>query len=344
MKRLLVLVFLLVGCGFAGNRGYDWYTYQINTPMSSISQKVAFHIDQGEGSDQIANDLAAKGLIRTPEVFLVYLRYQDKGARLEAGDFTLDKRMNVPEIIAALGKAKVQQVSVTLTPGSTLRAMAQSAATAGLGTADSYVAAASNMSWQYDFLQGRPQGAPGNLEGFLFPDTYQLDKGSTTSDLVKRQLDQFGQQVPPALRAQMAQPVPGRPAVTVYTAITLASMVEREVTKDPDRAIVCGIFYNRLSIHMALQDDITVLYGLNKLQGPLTDQDKQKDTPYNTYLHPGLPVGPISNPGLASINACITPQKSNYYFFFADANRVTRYAATYTEHLRQQQQYGLAPD
>ena len=344
MKRLAVLVFLLVGCGFAGNRGYDWYAYQVNAPMSSTSQKVAFHIDQGESSDQIANDLAARGLIRTPEVFLVYLRYQDKGARLEAGDFVLDRTMNMRQIITALGDAKVQQLSVTLAEGMTLKAMSQSAAKAGLGTADSYVAAASDMTWPYDFLQGRPQGAPGNLEGFLSPNTYQLDKGSTTRDLVKRQLDQFAHEVTPAMRAAIAQPAAGRPAETLYNVITLASIVEREVTKDPDRAIVCGIFYNRLSIHMALQDDITVLYGLNKLQGPLTDQDKQKDTPYNTYLHPGLPAGPISNPGLASINACITPQKSNYYFFFADANRVTRYAATYTEHLRQQQQYGLAPD
>jgi UPF0755 protein len=343
MKRLAVLVLLLAGCGFAGNRGYDWYSSQINTPMSSTSQKVAFHIDQGESSDQIANDLAAKGLISSPEVFLLYLRYQDKGAQLEAGDFTLDRNMNMLQIIAALGFAKVQQVSVTLTPGSTMNLMAQAAATAGLGTATAYAAAASDMTWQYDFLQGRPQGAPGNLEGFLFPDTYQLDKGSTAKDLVKRQLDQFGQQVTPALRAQMAQAVPGRPAETVYNVITLASIVEREVTKDPDRAIVCGIFYNRLAIHMALQDDITVLYGLNKLQGPLTDQDKQKDTPYNTYLHPGLPVGPISNPGLASINACVNPQKSNYYYFFADLHGVTRYAATYADHLRQQAIYGLAP-
>src|SRR5215472_14438913 len=157
MKRLLLLVFLLVGCGFAGNRGYDWYTSQVNTPMSSTSQKVAFHIDQGESSDQIANDLAAKGLIRSPEVFLVYLRYQDKGAQLEAGDFQLDRNMNMLQIIAALGNAKVQQVSVTLTPGSTLKMMAQGAATAGLGTADSYVAAASDLTWPYDFLQGRPQ-------------------------------------------------------------------------------------------------------------------------------------------------------------------------------------------
>ncbi|TMC05799.1 MAG: endolytic transglycosylase MltG [Chloroflexi bacterium] len=343
MKRLVVLVVLLAGCGYAGNRGYDWYTSQINQPMSSSSQKIAFHINQGESSDLIASDLAAKGLIRSPEVFLFYLRYQDKGAQLQAGDFTLDRNMSMLQIIDALGQAKVVQLSVTLTPGQTLKQMAQSATTAGLGTADSYVAAAGDMTWPYDFLQGRPQGAPANLEGFLFPDTYQLDKGATARDLVKRQLDQFGQQVTPAMRAQLAQAAPGRPVESLYNVVTLASIVEREVTKDPDRAIVCGIFYNRLAIHMALQDDITVLYGLNK-PAPLTDVDKQKDTPYNTYLHPGLPAGPISNPGLASINACVTPQKTNYLFFFADANKITRYATTYAEHLRQQQQYGLAPD
>jgi UPF0755 protein len=342
MKRLAVLVLLLAGCGFAGNRGYDWYNTQVNVPTSSTSQKIAFHIDQGEGSDQVANDLAAKGLISSPEVFLFYLRYQDKGAQLEAGDFTLDRDMNMLQIIAALGNAKVQQVAVTLTPGQTMKLMAQSAATAGLGTADSYLAAASDLTWPYPFLQGRPANAPKNLEGFLFPDTYQLDRGSTARDLVKRQLDQFSQQVTPALTAQMAQAAPGRPAETLYNVITLASIVEREVTKDPDRAIVCGIFYNRLAIHMALDDDITVLYGLNK-QGGLTDQDKQVDTPFNTYLHPGLPAGPISNPSLASINACITPQKSNNYYFFADAKGITRYAATLAEHVREQQLYGLAP-
>jgi UPF0755 protein len=342
MKRLVLLVFLLVGCGFAGNRGYDWYSYQVNTPTSNVSQKVAFHIAEGESTDQIATDLANDGLIRSPEVFQVYLKYQDKGARLEAGDFTLDRTMNMTQIIAVLGQAKVQQVSVTLPEGSTMAIMAQAAARAGLGTADAYVAAAADMTWQYDFLQNRPAGAPANLEGFLFPDTYQLDRGSTARDLVKRQLDDFGQQVTPALRAQLAQAAPGRPPESLYNVITLASIVEREVTKDPDRAIVCGIFYNRLAIHMALQDDVTVLYGLNKLQGPLTDQDKARDTPYNTYLHPGLPAGPISNPGLASINACVNPQKTNDYFFFADAKGVTRYAATYAEHLRQQSLYGLA--
>jgi UPF0755 protein len=344
MKKLVVLVFLLVGCSFAGNRGYDWYSTQIHQPMSATSQKVAFHVEQGESTDQIAADLAAKGLIRSQEVFLLYLRYQDKGAQLQAGDFTLDRSMSMLQIIEALGRAKVQQLDITLAEGTTLKLMAQKAAEAGLGTAATYVTAASDPAWQYDFLQGRPAGSPANLEGFLFPDTYRLDKGATAHDLVKRQLDRFAEQVTPALRAQAAQATAARPAESIYDIIRLASIVEREVTKDPDRAIVCGIFYNRLASKMALQDDVTVLYGLDKLQGPLTDVDKQKDTPYNTYLHPGLPAGPISNPGLASINSCISPQKTTYLFFFADANKVTRYARTYAEHLRQQQQYGLAPD
>lgn len=344
MKKLVVLVLLVASCGYAGNRGYDWYSTQVNAPMSSTSQKVAFHVDQGESTEQIADDLAAKGLIRSSQVFMLYLRYQDRGAHLEAGDFQLDRSMSMVQIIDALGRARIAQVDITLAEGTTLKLMSQKAEQGGLGPAASYVAAASDMSLQYDFLQGRPAGAPQNLEGFLFPDTYRLDKGATAKDLVRKQLDNFGAQVTPAMRAQLAQPTNARPAESLYTVIVLASIVEREVTKDPDRAIVCGIFYNRLAAKMALQDDVTVLYGLDKLQGPLTDVDKQKDTPYNTYLHPGLPVGPISNPGLASINACINPEKSTYYFFFADRDKVTRYARTYADHLKQQQQYGLAPD
>jgi UPF0755 protein len=344
MKKLVVLVFLLAGCGFAGSRGYDWYNSQVYAPTSSKSVPVSFHVDQGESSSEVADDLYSKGLIRNANVFLVYLRYGGgSGARIEAGDFVLDKNMNMVQIIGALGSARTQQLTVTLPEGDTLKLMAQGAAKAHVGTAQEYTAAAQDMSWQYDFLQGRPPGAPGTLEGFLFPDTYQLDKGATARDLVKRQLDRFAAVFTPALRAQAAQAGAGRPAESVYNIVTLASMVEREVRQDPDRSIVCGIFYNRLAIGMALDDDPTLLYGLDKPQGPLTDADKQKDTPYNTYLHPGLPAGPISNPGLAAINACINPQKSAYRYFFSDAKGVTRYATTLAQFEQEKQQYGLAP-
>lgn len=343
MRKLSVVVLVLVAIGVAGDRAYAWATYQVRAPMSATPQPVDFHVAQGETTTQISADLQAKGLIRSAQMFELYLEFGSAHRTIQAGDFTLNRDMNADQIIATLGRGRVQQVSVTLPEGDTMAIMAQVAQQAGVGKAQDYLAAAKDMAWPYDFLQGRPRGAPANLEGFLFPDTYQLDPGSAGRDLVKRQLDRFAQAFTPAMRAAVAQPTPNRPAESLYNVVTLASIVEREVKKDPDRAIVCGIFYNRLAAGMPLDDDVTVLYGLGKLQGPLTEPDKQKDTPFNTYLHPGLPAGPISNPGLATLNACVSPQKSAYYYFFADAHGVTRYARTLAEFQRQQQQYGLAP-
>jgi UPF0755 protein len=202
------------------------------------------------------------------------------------------------------------------------------------------VAAANDKSWRYAFLTDRPAGR--NLEGFLFPDTYRLAKSATARDLVKVQLDRFDQVFSPDLRAQAGKSTAARPAVSMYDLIILASMTEREVNKDPDRATVCGIYYNRLAQDMLLQVDATVLYGLGKWHENVTRPETLQETPYNTYLHKGLPPGPISNPGLATIKACLNPQKSSYLYYFTDPKGVTHYAQTSDETLQQQQQYGVA--
>jgi UPF0755 protein len=342
MKKLIVLVLLLAGCGVAGNRGYDFVNTSVNQPMSASSQPVKVHIDQGESTDQIAHDLYARGLIRSPEVFLLYLRYANKGSSLEAGDFVLNKNMTMVQIIAALGKARVEQVTVTLPEGSIVTQMAQKAAAAGLGKPEDYLAAAQDLTWPYDFLKDRPGTAPKTLEGYLFPDTYKLDRGATARDLVKRQLERFGQLVTPDLRALAGKATPARPVEPLYAVVTLASMVEREINQAADRPIVCDIYYNRLAKGMLLQVDATVLYGLGKWETSIIQADLAKDTPYNTYLHKGLPPGPISNPGLDAIKACLSPQKTDYLFYFADPKGVTHYARTQTEFLLQQRQFGVA--
>jgi UPF0755 protein len=225
-----------------------------------------------------------------------------------------------------------------------MQQMAHAVQQAGVGSAQSYVAAAKRSAWQsqYDFLQGLPASAPDNLEGFLFPDTYQLGPTEGMQGLVKRQLDRFGQLVTPDLRAQIGQPAPGRPAESLWRVVVLASIVEREVNKDPDRAIACGIFYNRLAAGITLGSDVTVLYGLGQTQGQPTDaQLNDSATPYNTRVHRGLPPGPISNPSLASISACAQPQKSAYLYFFVDKGGTTRYARTAAEFQQQVNQYGL---
>jgi UPF0755 protein len=332
VKKLLVLVVLLAGCGYAGSQGYDWLTYQVQAPMSSRSQPVALHVAEGESPDEIAEDLRAKGLIRNKDVFVYYLRYTGARSHLQAGDFVLNRNMNMAQITDVLQHGRPNQVVVQFPEGYTLGLMAQTFEKTGLGTAASYVAATKDPTWQYDFLKERPPG--GSLEGFLFPDSYAVDRTASARDLVKRQLDRFDAVFTPDMRAQAAQR-----AGSAYKLLILASMVEREVNRDADRPVVCGIFYNRLAADMLLQVDATVLYGQGQWNA---HPDTALDTPYNTYLHTGLPPTPIANPGLAAIKGCLNPQKTDYLYYFTDPKGVTHFARTDAESQRLQQQFGVA--
>jgi UPF0755 protein len=336
LKKLLVLVILLAGCGLAGSQGYDWLSYQVHAPVSARSQPVTVHIDEGESPDQIAQDLADKGLVRNKDVFVYYMRYTGARSRLQAGDFVLNRNMSMAQITDQLQYGKPSQVAVRLPEGFTLQQMAAEAEKDGLGKAAGYVAAATDSGWNYAFLQDRPGGR--SLEGFLFPDTYLLDKSAGTRDLVKRQLDRFDQVFTPELRAQAAQATSSRPAESIYDIVILASMVEREVNREPDRARVCSVYYNRLAAGTLLQVDATVLYGEGKSTG---QPDTSVDTPYNTYLHKGLPPGPISNPGLSAIQACINPEKTDFMFYFTDPKGVTHFQKTSAEFDQQKKQYGV---
>lgn len=341
-KLVIVLLFLSI-VGFAGGRGYSWLDQQVHVPPSDKSQPVKVHVEVGEPTEVIAADLQAKGLVRSKDVFLLYLRYSGANTKLQAGDFVLNRNMNMVQVVEALQHGKSSQITVRVQEGYTYKLMAGEAEKAGAGTAAEYVAAAEDVgSWQYDFLADRPAGAPANLEGYLFPDSYQLDSSAGARNLVKRQLDRFAETFTPELRAQAAQPTPARPAQSVFTIVVLASIVEREVNSDPDRARVCGIFYNRLARSMRLDADATVLYALGKWKQQLTADDLKIDSPYNTRRYAGLPPGPIANPGLAAIKACIAPEKTDYLFYFTDPQGVNHYARTDREFQQLQRQYGVA--
>jgi UPF0755 protein len=336
LKKLLVVVLLLAGIGYAGSQGYDWINNQVQAPMSARSQPVTIHIDEGESPDQIAQDLKDKGLVRNKDVFVYYMRYTGARSRLQAGDFILNRNMSMAQITDVLQSAKPSQVAVRLPEGFTLQQMAAEAEKDGLGKAASYVAAATDSSWDYAFLKERP--AKMTLEGFLFPDTYLLDRSAAPRDLVKKQLDRFDQVFTPDMRVQAAQATASRPAESVYNIVILASIVEREANKAPDRPRVCSVYYNRLAEGTLLQVDATVLYGQGKTTG---QPDISSDTPYNTYIHKGLPPGPISNPGLPAIQACLNPEKTDFKFYFTDPKGVTHFQRTGTEFEQQKQQYGV---
>ena len=344
MKNLVIFVVVLGLLGFGANGAYNWYNGQTQ-PVSNHSVKVAVKVVSNETSTEIGDDLYSKGLIRSREVWQLYVRLNNLTAAFQAGDYTIDKSWSMEQIAEALQHGNVAQFSFTIPEGYTIGRIAQKWEAEGHGKAQDYIDAANPASWQsYDFVGQRPKvaGRTDNLEGYLLPETYSLNKGAPARDLVKAQLDEFQRVLTPDLKAKIAAA-----GQTVDKIAIMASMVDREVQSDPSRAIVCGIYLNRLAIGNALDVDATVLYALGRTSGAQSlsqaDLDAAASSPYDTYTHAGLPPGPISNPGKAAISACVSPQQrdQHYLFYFADCNGKTHFARSEAEFETQLKQYGV---
>jgi UPF0755 protein len=343
VKRLIAAVVMIALLGLGTSRAYDWWNFNVNTPISSTSQPVVFQVDPGELPGQVSDDLFAQHLIRDRNAFDLYLRFTGAGSQFEAGSFLLNRNMTMAQIVDALQHGKSTQVSVTIPEGFPLREQAKYVAKSGLGTAAGYLAVAAEPSWAttYDFLASRPAKASPPLEGYLFPDTYQVEPGDLHG-LVKAQLDQFGNVFSAALRAQIAKSGANRPAETVESIVILASMVDREANTATDRGKVCSVYYNRLKRNMPLGVDATLLYALGRLTPEPTFAELQLNSPFNTRIHTGLPPGPISNPGKAALMACIDPPRTSFLFYFTDRQGTTHFETNQQDFDRDIQIYGLS--
>jgi len=344
LKRLVAVVVLVAALGFGTSRGYDWWNYNVYTPISSTSQPVVFQIDPGELPSQVSDDLSAQHLIRDRDAFDLYLRFTGAGSTFEAGSFLLNRNMTMAQIVDALQHGKSTQVSITFPEGFPLREQAKVVAKSGLGTAADYLSIAAEPSWaaSYDFLASRPAKANPPLEGYLFPDTYLVNPGDVNG-LIQAQLTQFGNVFSPALRAQIAKPTANRPAESVESIVILASMVDREANNrnSTDRGNVCSVYYNRLKVSMPLGVDATLLYALGRLSPEPTAAELNLNSPFNTRNHVGLPPGPISDPGQAALLACINPPKTNYLYYFTDPQGVTHFETNQTDFCNNLQRYGM---
>jgi peptidoglycan lytic transglycosylase G len=350
MKRLAVIVLVIALLGFGTSRGIDWWNYNVNTPISTSSHAVPFHIDQGETPSEIGTDLFDQHLIRNTIAFDLYTRLTGAGPKFQAGDFVLNTNMNLGAIVSALQHGNSQQQVVTFPEGFPLREQAKVVESKKLGvapnffTAADYLQAAKDPSWasQYTFLPARPGNSAAPYEGYIFPDTYLVDPAAGVRGIIKQQLDQFGVVFSPDLRAQIAQPTATRPAESLQAIVILASMVDREANTSTDRGNVCSVYYNRLAIGMPLGVDATLLYALGRLSPEPTYQELQLNSPYNTRTHPGLPPSPISNPGKAALLACINPPKTQYLYYFADRQGVTHFETNAQEFESDKQKYGVS--
>ncbi len=309
------------------------------TPAGKDDTPVLFTIERGENLNAIANRLQSQKLIKDPDLFKRYLQYNGLDAGIEAGDFELKQTMNIPQIAKMLQEGRLAELNVRIPQGRRLEEIADIVASQVPISATEFLALAQDARlWktQFAFLRDLPEGA--SLEGYLFPDTYSVPRDKVTArDVILTALRNFDKQVTPQMRASLQ--TQGR---TLYDAIRLASIVEREAGVEEERPRIAGVYLNRLNADMALDADPTVQYALGTTRDPgtwwpqITQDDYQSvQSPYNTYLNLGLPPSPIDNPALASIQAAIQPEKNDFYFFRAScANDGThRFARTIEEQI-----------
>ncbi|MFZ5351117.1 MAG: endolytic transglycosylase MltG [Bacillota bacterium] len=323
---LLLFLFLI-----AAAAGYFYYSNNLQ-PATSGSREIEIDIPKGTGVKGIAAILESKGVIKDDMSFWIYCRLNNKDSKFQAGRYVLDSSLSVDEIINKLtsGQAKIETVKFTIPEGYELRLIADKLSEQGLVDRAVFEEALKEDIYDYDFLS-EIGDRENKLEGYLFPDTYEVYKNVKSEDIINKMLSRFNQIYTEEFRSRAREL-----NMTTDQVITLASIIEREAKVEEERKLVSAVFHNRLKINMMLQSCATVQYLLKERKDVLTYKDLEIDSPYNTYKYAGLPPGPIASPGLKSIEAALYPADVDYLYFVAKEDGSHIFSKTYQEHLNAQ--------
>ncbi|HHW28276.1 MAG TPA: endolytic transglycosylase MltG [Syntrophomonadaceae bacterium] len=325
---ILSLMIVCISCWHYLN----WLAEPVCTSPSD-AQLVTVEISPGSNIKDIGETLARNNLIKSSKYFAYYglLTGQDK--KMQAGIYQISNSWSMKEIIDCISSGKIATITVTIPEGYTVKQIGDLLTKKGIVTPDQFQEALM-ADYEYPFLENVTGTGPQRMEGFLFPSTYQLRPSMTEEEIIKMMLDKF-QSVFTAELQQRADEM----GLTVREVVILASLVEREAKLEEERPKIAAVFLNRLDKGMRLESCATVQYILGKQKEKLTNKDLQNPSPYNTYLHTGLPPGPIANPGLASIKAVLYPADVDYLFFVARGDGSHYFSKTFQEHQKASRRY-----
>ena len=349
-RILLLIVLAIVLCvGII----FGFYTMNLK-PVGDGENKVDFEISEGATFDQVMDSLEKNDLIRSATVAKVYTKLNHVNTYY-AGDFELNDAMSCQEIFDYLGNpknAKKDQVTLTVTEGKWAKEIAESLAK----KFPEYKASDFEDKWNdisyikklakdYTFLDTKTLNNKNykiKLEGYLFPDTYSFNEDATIDEITRTFLNRF-QEVYDTYETEI-----DNSDYSLQEILSLASVVQYESATTSDMKEIAGVFYNRLDDGMKLDSSVTVCYALYDQMNSAQDCEVETDidSPYNTYLHSGIPIGPILNPGEDAIKAVLNPTKSDYYYFLADINGDGKvyYSKTLEEHEAKMKELGLVLD
>ena len=291
---------------YAVNLGIIFSPYFVETKMVTIRY--------GESAGEVAHALFRDGLIRQRFEFLLYLKLTGKDKKIKPGSYSFREPISVPSIVKYI-TSDVAERTIRIQEGWTNFEIARYLEREGVISKDDFIKAASGT------------------EGYLFPDTYRIFQSTsaeTLANLFKKTFHQKIESLHVAIEPQN---------YSLHDIVIMASLIEKESSGDEDRSIISGILWKRFNNNRPLQVDATLSYLLGKKSQDLTVDDLNIDSPYNTYRYPGLPVGPIGNPGLEAIQAAIYPKDSPYWFYLHDKTGKAYYAKTFEEHIANKNKY-----
>ncbi|MFQ6009000.1 MAG: endolytic transglycosylase MltG [Candidatus Zixiibacteriota bacterium] len=319
MRKSLRNILILVAVLLALTVVYAWYSYTDAVDLGS--RIVSIIIMPGDSFTSVAEKLIAEGVVKSKSTLIVSARLTGVDRKLTPGRYDFWGRNSCRSVLDKLTRADFVRVKVTIPEGTTIWKVAS--IVAEKLDLDSSVIVALNQDTVFLESLGLPC-----LEGYLFPETYIFPWGLSERDVVRQMVVQYREQT------EHLWPDSQGKGMTPHEVMILASIIEAETKLDSERTLVSSVYYNRLRKAMRLQADPTVIYGLGGLDRPLYQNDLKKDTPYNTYLHKGLPPTPINSPGLAAIKAALNPDETDYLYFVANEAGGHYFSRTNAEHNR----------
>jgi UPF0755 protein len=327
VRKLFAAIALLIVVAGGAAAVAAWLAWnRAHQPYKGYSGPEQFvTIRQGAGSAEIGRELAGVQVVKDARLFRTALWWTGEGRSLKAGEYRFDRPLTTLEVIDVLARGDVYSRRITFPEGLRIEEMAKLYETHDFGSARDFVQAARDGQRIIDMDPDAP-----DLEGYLFPETYALPRGTPASRLVAAMVDRFRAVYGEELRARGE--VQG---LTTREVVTIASLVEKETAKADERPIVAAVYRNRLKIGMPMQADPTVVYALEKAHrydGNIRREDLGFDSPYNTYRYPGLPPGPIASPGKASLEAALLPADVPYLYFVSRNDGSHVFAKTLAEH------------
>ncbi len=308
-----------------------YVAYALRAPAIPPAGGVVVRVAPGASFRSVAAQLRRAGVLRHPHVLSAWARYRGEDRRVRSGDYRIAHPISPLQLLALLRSAQDALHWVTIPEGLTSGQIAEVFEREGFGGRDAFECAMRDPATLLEL--GLPASG---VEGYLFPDTYALEWAMDAPAIIRTMVRRFRRESAALAERRIAA------GLTEAEMVILASVIEKETALVHERSLISGVFHNRLRLGMPLQSDPTVLYGLGRSRGDLTRADLVHPSPYNTYIHPGLPPGPIANPGRAALEAAIAPAQTTALYFVSRNDGSHEFSTSLAGHSRAVQRYQRA--